>query len=127
MFAAELARKRDGRYPDAMDDLPTDPFSGKPLKYAFGKFEIPEEHFQPIVDQPSLDISPAQKKQLGMTDGQATDFSRPKKNTFKTEWRTVETVQLWSVGSDGKDNNGIRFPGKGDDIRYVMHPMNHSL
>ena len=37
MISAELSRKQTGRYPEVLDDLPIDPFSGQPLKYAVGK------------------------------------------------------------------------------------------
>ncbi|MBR6374600.1 MAG: hypothetical protein IKS20_15610, partial [Victivallales bacterium] len=120
MIAAELARKREGRFPDTIDDLPIDPFSGKPLKYAIGKAEISEEHFQPNEEQSTIDIPPDVKKQFGMTDGHEAEFSRPQKYAFKTEQRTVEAVQIWSVGPDGKDNGGIRSIRSKDDIRYII-------
>ena len=120
MVMAELARRKDGRWPDAMDDLPTDPFSCKPLKYAVGKYEMPEEHFQPSDNQEPFDISPELQKQLRMTDGQAAEFTRPRKYTFKTERRTVDAVQIWSVGPNGVDDGGERLPNGKDDIRFII-------
>ena len=108
MIAAELARQKNGRYPDAMDDLLTDPFSDKPLKYAIAKVEISEQRFQLNEDPTRDDITPELQKQLGMTDEQLAEFSRPRKYVFKTEHRTVDAVQIWSVGPNGIDDNGIR-------------------
>ncbi len=119
MIMAELARRKDGRWPEAMDDLPTDPFSGKPLKYAIGKYEMPEEHFQPNEDQYQHDISPELQKQL-RTDEQAAEFTRPRKYTFKTERRTVDAVLIWSVGKNGIDDGGDSRPNGKDDIRYAI-------
>ena len=120
MVMAELARRKDGRWPDAMDDLPEDPFSHKPLKYTVGKYEMPEEHFQPNDNPEPFDISPELQKQLSMTDEQAAEFTRPRKYTFKTERRTVDAVQIWSVGLNGVDDGGERLPNGKDDIRFII-------
>ncbi len=117
MIMAELARRKDGRWPDAMDDLPEDPFSHKPLKYTVGKYEMPEEHFQPNDNPEPFDISPELQKQLSMTDEQAAEFTRPRKYTFKTERRTVDAIQIWSVGPNGIDDGGLRST---DDIRFII-------
>ena len=117
MIAAELARKQTGRYPEVLDDLPIDPFSGKPLKYAVGEVEISEARFQPNENPSPIGITPELQKQLGLTDEQAAEFSRPRKYVFETEWRTVDAVQIWSVGPDGIDNVGLRST---DDIRFVI-------
>ena len=154
MIAAERTRRRNGRYPEALDGLPTDPFSGNPLKYAVGKCEIPEEHFRPREEQGQepFEITPevlkqlgltdeqaaefahtevacAKKelqRQLGLTDEQAAEFARPTKYVFETAWRSVDTVQIWSVGPNGIDDGGRRGPDDKDDIRFVMtiHPEN---
>ncbi len=120
MVMAELARRKDGRWPDAMDDLPEDPFSHKPLKYTVGKYEMPEEHFQPNDNPEPFDISPELQKQLSMTDEQAAEFTRPRKYTFKTERRTVDAVQIWSIGLNGVDDGGERLPNGKDDIRFII-------
>ena len=118
MIAAESMRFRNGRYPDTLDDLPIDPFSGDgPLKYAVGEVEIVEKHFQPNENPSPIGITPELQKQLGLTDEQAAEFSRPRKYVFETEWRTVDAVQIWSVGPDGIDDGGLRST---DDIRFVI-------
>ena len=128
MIAAERTRRRNGRYPEALDGLPTDPFSGNPLKYAVGKCEIPEEHFRPREEQGQepFEITPEVLKQLGLTDEQAAEFARLKKYVFETDWRSVDAVQIWSVGPNGIDDGGRRGPDDKDDIRFVMtiHPEN---
>ena len=117
MVMAELARRKDGRWPDAMDDLPEDPFSHKPLKYTVGKVEISEARFKPNENPSPIGITPELQKQLGLTDEQAAEFLRPRKYVFETEWRTVDAVQIWSVGPDGIDNGGLRST---DDIRFIL-------
>ena len=117
MVMAELARRKDGRWPDAMDDLPEDPFSHKPLKYTVGKVEISEARFQPNENPSPIGITPELQKQLGLTDEQAAEFTRPRKYTFKTERRTVDAVQIWSVGPNGIDDGGLRST---DDIRLII-------
>ena len=52
-----------------------------------------------------------------LTDEQAAEFLRPRKYVFETEWRTVDAVQIWSVGPDGIDNGGLRST---DDIRFIL-------
>ena len=54
---------------------------------------------------------------MGMTEEQAAEFSRPQKYTFKTEWRTVDAVRIWSVGPDGIDGGGLRST---DDIGFII-------
>ena len=128
MIAAELARKRNGRYPDSLDDLPTDPFSGQPLKYAITKVEISEEQFQPNEDPTPFSITPEAQRQLGMTDEQLAEFARPRKYTFRTERRTVDAVQIWSVGKNGIDDSNLKSTTKEndygdkrtDDIRFII-------
>jgi len=117
MVMAELMRRKNGQWPDKMDDLPTDPFSHKPLQYTVGKCEIPEEHFQPNDDQDQFNITPELQKQFGMTDEQTVEFAGPEKYTFKTEWRTVDAVQIWSVGPNGINDGGLRST---DDIRFII-------
>ena len=117
---AELARRKDGRWPDAMDDLPEDPFSHKPLKYAVGKYEMPEDHFQPNDNPEPFGISSEEQKQLRLTDEQAAEFTRPRKYTFKSERRTIDAVQIWSVGPNGVDDGGERLLNGKDDIRFII-------
>lgn len=124
MIAAELARKQTGRYPEVLDDLPIDPFSDQPLKYAVGEVEITEKHFQSNENHTPIDIAPEARKQmrqlLGMTDEQVAEFSRPRKYTFREEWRTVNAVQIWSVGFNGVDDGGDGLQNGKDDIRFII-------
>ena len=128
MITAELARREIGFWPDAMNDLPTDPFSGKPLKYAVGKYEMPEELFLPNEDQEPCEITPVLQKQLRMTDEQAAAFTRPCKYTFRTERRTVDAVHIWSVGPNGIDDSSLKSTAKEnnfvdrrtDDILFII-------
>ncbi len=66
------------------------------------------------------------QRQLGLTDEQAAEFARPTKYVFETAWRSVDTIQIWSVGPNGVDDGGVRSPDDKDDIRFVMtiHPEN---
>ncbi len=128
MIAAELARNRNGRYPDAIGNMPIDPFSGQPLKYAITNVEISEQQFQPNEDQTPLGITRRTQRQLGMTDEQWSEFARPIKYTFRTAWRTVDAVQIWSVGKNGIDDSSLNSTTKEndygdkrtDDIRFII-------
>ena len=147
MIAAELARLKTGHYPESPENLPIDPFSGKPLKYAIGKVEISEEHLKQNDDDESstanssliiqslpevqkqlglsaeqlAELLPEVQKQLGLSAEQLAEFMRPQEYRFETEHRTIEAVQIWSVGLNGIDNGGIRKPGaSGDDIRFII-------
>ena len=129
LIDAELARLKTGAYPATMDNLPDDPFTGKPLKYAFGDCEITENHFQlneeaeTKADETIITMIHEVQKQLGLTDDWAEEILRNKKYTFKPEQRTVNAVQIWSVGPDGiDDGDGIsrqntKIP---DDIRFII-------
>ena len=125
---AELSRLKTGAYLAAMDNLPEDPFSGKPLLYLVGDCEITEEHFQlsdnnegEDNDEMIVGMTKEVQQQLGLTDEQMAKFSRRKKYTFKTERRTVKAVQIWSVGSDGVsgDTEGDSRHSR-DDIRFIV-------
>ena len=129
MIAAELARRTNGCYPDTLENLPTDPFSDQPLKYAIGTVEITEDRFQPNKNPASPEILQQVWQQMGLTEAQAEELKLncPTKYVFQTDRRTVDAVKIWSVGPDGIDDGGItRKPEFGssekekDDIRFII-------
>ncbi len=91
LVAAELYRREHGDYPETMADLPLDPFGGAPLLYRKGDCRL--------------------------------QIEVPFWNSYRNGWEekeraktiTVPAVQVWSVGPNGKNDDG-----NGDDIRAVM-------
>ena len=129
LVVAELARLKTGAYPVAMDVLPEDPFSGKPLRYAVDECKIKESLFKlndKKEDEEEYDFSvlltPEARKQLeqlGLSEADVEDLSKQRSYVFETEERAIQAVQIWSVGPDGVDDGGFREPPK-DDIRLVI-------
>ena len=60
------------------------------------------------------------KQQLRISDEQAREFSRPRKYDFKTEWRTVDAVKIWSIGENRMDEGGTKRHD--ENTPYTEHP-----
>ncbi len=125
LIEAELVRLKTGAYPNAMENLPEDPFTGKPLRYAIGEYEVSEEHFQKSDDDDVSSLAAVQRLRewMEMPDDYAKELARPTQYTFKTEWRKVNAVRIWCVGPDGVsgDEVGDDDPQKSrDDIRFYI-------
>ncbi len=94
LIEAAKHRRQYGRFPENPPELPLDPFSGKPLHW-----------------------------QLGMvpTFEGKVDLGKPNdREFFANVWCTtqridIQALQIWSVGPNGKDENGL-----GDDIRVIL-------
>ncbi len=86
LLRAEAYRREHGDYPETLPDLPTDPFSGKPMLYRYGTAEITEWVllFTEEEDEPS-------RKKYGL----------------KPQTTQAKVVQIWSVGPNGQDEGGI--------------------
>ena len=95
LIGIELEKRRTGKYPDKLDDLPLDPF-GHPLLYRHGKVPF-----------------------LPVPGNGASLMSSPRKPVM------VEGVMVWSRGPDGEDNQGLsrwKPPAKKkiyDDVRAL--------
>jgi|GEM_PF-5917411 len=70
LIAAELERRRTGRFPETLPDLPADPFTGRPLHYRVGKF----------------------RERIPVWNAGAREFS--------SAVRPVEGAAVWSIGAD---------------------------
>lgn len=79
LMKAEAYRREHGDFPEALPDLPLDPFTGSPLLYKYGTVECLD-----YVPQASAVFSPPNLK-------------------------NVKAVQVWSVGSNGKDDGGLKI------------------
>ena len=77
LIGIELEKRRTGKYPDKLDDLPLDPFR-HPLLYKHGKVPI-----------------------LPVPGNGASLMSSPRKPVM------VEGVMVWSTGPDGEDSQGL--------------------
>ncbi len=70
----------------------------------------------------SVLLTPEARKQLeqiGFTDADMEDLTRQRSYIFETEEKTIDAIQIWSIGPDGVDDGGVREPPK-DDIRLVV-------
>ena len=94
-----------------MDAIPTDPFSGQPLKYRKGPCEVMRYYAKWVPD---------------VTEEEAKDLNEPPRGNWTLEYKTetVDVVQIWSIGPDGKDNSGLNNHSSGekpaDDIRFII-------
>ena len=134
LVEAEQARLKTGSFPSAADDLPEDPFTGKPLMYAVGDYEITEEHFvlneeEEENDETAIAMTKEMQKmlkemqnKLGVTDEWAKEMQRRRKYAFKTQRRTVKAVRIWSVGPDGLSGDVPEGNSRNsrDDIRFFV-------
>lgn len=105
LIEAELIKRKEGSYPEQMENLLIDPFSGQPLRYKKGPCVVSVPVFKKTENFYSSEI------EYGMD----------------MEERTIEAVQVWSVGPDGVDDGGIReIPEYGskekekDDLRLII-------
>ena len=69
-----------------LSDLPTDPFTGKPMQYRYGIAEISEYVLQDSASSPWEDI---------------------KMYEIGQEVRQAKVVQIWSIGLNGVDDGGV--------------------
>ena len=92
LIGAVLEKRRTGRYPDALKEPPTDPFTGKPMFYRKGLIPVPE-----------------------------TVWNGAKKQLEPTVLRQKEGVAVWSAGRNRKNDGGLHRldggPSKSDDVR----------
>ena len=95
LLGAELEKRRTGRYPDALETPPADPFTGKPMLCRKGLIPVPEF----------------------VWDGAKKQFKPP-------VIRQKEGVAVWSVGSNHKNDGGLNKldggPSKSDDVRVFL-------
>ena len=115
LIQAELHKWRTGAYPDSLEDLPLDPFSGQPLKYRKGTCEVVKEIYQ----------EKAKEEKNGEND--ELFGASASSEMFVSQKRTLRTVQIWSVGPDGIDDGGRTHKPeygssekKKDDIRFII-------
>ncbi len=87
LVRAERYRLEHGRYPDRMENLPIDPYNGKPLHYRVGDCRV----WNTMVYWHRDPENPAKS------------FSRKKPDTETV----ISAVQVWSVGRDQKDDGGL--------------------
>ena len=91
LVMAELQKRRTGEYPDTIENLLTDPFSKQPLKYRKGLCQI-KRHY----------CLPKEKD-----DTEEEDASENGGWRFEEREETVDAVQIWSIGENGKDDGGV--------------------
>ncbi|MBQ7650890.1 MAG: hypothetical protein IJS15_08020 [Victivallales bacterium] len=111
LVMAELQKRRTGEYPDTIENLPTDPFSNQPLKYRKGLCQITRHY-----------CIPKEKD-----DPEEEDASENVEWCFEKREETVDAVQIWSVGENGKDDGGVTKTDSietwrkvKDDIRRII-------
>ena len=108
LIQAEQIKRRTGEYPDSIDGLPQDPFSEQPLKYTKGACEIVEEIYQEEKNE----------EKSGEND-EILYISEPS-SKYVPQKRTLQAVQIWSVGPDGVNDGGSGHDNGKDDIRFII-------
>ena len=99
LITAEQHRRRHGDWPEKLENLPEDPFTGEPLRYHCGDCVL--------------------RVNVATWDEESSCWS------VDAQQRTVSAVQVWSVGSDKLDDNGLQAPTqpdghRPDDIRAIL-------
>lgn len=99
LITAEQHRRRHGDWPEQLENLPEDPFTGKPLRYHCGDCVL--------------------RVNVATWDEAARHWR------VETQQRSAPAVQVWSVGPDKINDNGLRSsePTDGrhpDDIRAIL-------
>ena len=90
LLRAEAYCREHGDYPETLPDLPTDPFTGKPMLYRYGTAEITRYVLRFIKD-PSW-----------------TDEEKPyEEYDLAPQATQAKVVQVWSVGPNGRDEGGV--------------------
>ncbi|MCR5380843.1 MAG: hypothetical protein K6G44_07670 [Lentisphaeria bacterium] len=84
LLKAEAYRRENGDFPETMSDLPSDPFTGKPMLYRYGIAEISE-----YVLKVNEDEEPCETYEL------------------EPQTKQAKVVQVWSAGPNGVDNGGV--------------------
>jgi hypothetical protein len=99
LITAEQHRRRHGDWPEQLENLPEDPFTGEPLRYRHGDCVL--------------------RVNIAKWDEVARHWR------IETQQRSAAAVQVWSVGPDKINDNGLRStePTDGrhpDDIRAIL-------
>ena len=95
LIGVELEKRKTGKYPDKLENPPVDPFTGKPMRYQKGTIPVSE----PV-------------------------WNVKKKYFDANTVRSAEGIAVWSLGANGKDDQGLNAYGGGpkgsDDVRAKM-------
>ncbi len=89
LLRAEEYRRKYGDFPEMLSDMPTDPFSGKPMLYRYGTAEVIELVLE-LSEIPSQEDEPSRKQY-----------------ELKPQTTQAKVIQVWSVGPNGQDEGGI--------------------
>ncbi len=99
LLKADAYRREHGDYPETIADLPTDPFTGKPMLYRYGDVELSEY----VLMRPET--------------FNEDDEEDAKRLELMPQTKTARAVQIWSVGPNGIDEGGrhdVTVGGKDD-------------
>ena len=90
LLRAEEHRRKYGEFPETLSNLPSDPFSGKPMLYRYGIAEVTELVLQLTEDSSWTEDEPSHKGY-----------------ELKPQTTQAKVVQIWSVGPNRRDDGGI--------------------
>ncbi|MBQ7178389.1 MAG: hypothetical protein IJS08_13320 [Victivallales bacterium] len=105
LLRAEEHRRKYGDFPEMLSDMPTDPFSGKPMLYRYGTAEVTELVLQLTEDSSWAEDEPSHKGY-----------------ELKPQTTRAKVVQIWSVGPNRRDDGGIAdktIDGKDDPCARI--------
>ena len=90
LLRAEEHRRKYGEFPETLSNLPSDPFSGKPMLYRYGIAEVTELVLQLTEDSSWTEDEPSHKGY-----------------ELTSQSRQAKVVQVWSVGPNRRDESGV--------------------
>ena len=93
LIGIELEKRRTGKYPDTLENPPADPFTGKPMLYKKGKLPLIVRVWNPALGR------------------------------LVSERREADGISVWSVGRNGKSEQGqdqMTVRQYADDVRAKM-------
>ena len=113
LIDAEMQKRRTGAYPDTMETL-TDPFTNQPLKFRKGPCVVDEYVYEQIKNPYGLEQEDEEEEQ---EDEDAEPYF-----DFVEHERTLNAIQIWSVGPDKIDDGGMEAADgqRKDDIRGLL-------
>ncbi len=111
LVAAELVRCSTGQYPERLDDIPEDPYTGKELLYRKGKFKQTEFVLK-IINK---------EKEYDFPKNSTLDYIGD--NAIEVRKTTIDVtgIQAWSLGQNQQDDEGLDDRNRNcDDIRSLI-------
>ena len=119
LLEAELANLRTGAYPECLENLPADPFSGESLKYGKRRHTLHEMRYE-LEDERDHEEETIWNMLQEVDEEEEQSAQR---YVFHDTSRQVDAIRVWSVGPNGIDEDGeCAYPGIApDDLSLIIN------